>query len=106
MRPPYFRKDGDGSWLLDVKAVPGAKRDEIAGPLGARLKIRVAAPPEGGKANKAIRSLIADQVGCRTRDVELVSGETSAEKTFRIRNVEQPTIGRLEEETGEGRSGR
>ena len=52
--PPWLSRSSDGAWLIRVKAVPGASRDEIAGPLGDRLKIRIAAPPEGGKANKAI----------------------------------------------------
>ena len=48
--PAYLLVRGD-DLEIRVKAVPGAKREEIAGALGDRLKIRVAQPPEGGRAN-------------------------------------------------------
>lgn len=78
---------GCNSVLLNVKAVPGAKRDEVAGVLGDRLKVRVSAPPEGGKANEAIRALLASALGVKPRDVEVVRGHASPEKTLRIRGI-------------------
>lgn len=69
---------------LDVKVVPGARRDEIAGPLGDRLKIRVSAPPEGGRANKAVCALVARALGIRASEVTVVAGHGSPEKTLRI----------------------
>lgn len=91
----YLRSAADGAILLAVKAVPGAKRDEIAGPLGDRLKIRVAAPPEGGRANRAITELLARALGMKARDIELVAGASGAEKTFRLRGVSLADAGRL-----------
>ena len=77
-------RNESGAWLIRVKAVPGASRDEIAGPLGDRLKVRVAAPPEGGKANKAICRLIAKQLGAPAKSVEVIAGPTNPEKTVRV----------------------
>lgn len=73
--------------LVRVKAVPGASRDQIAGLLGDRLKIRVAAPPEGGKANASICDLLAKTVGVGKRDVTLESGGTHPEKVLRVAGV-------------------
>lgn len=73
--------------LISVKAVPGAKRDQVAGRLGERLKVRVAAPPEGGKANAAICALLAAELGVKARDVEVVKGGASPEKTIRVVGV-------------------
>ncbi len=70
-----------------MKAVPGAARDEIAGVLGDRLKVRVSAAPEGGKANKAICALLADRLGLRPRDVEIVAGHASPEKVVRVSGI-------------------
>ena len=67
---------------LRVKAVPGASRSEIVGILGDRLKIRIAAPPEHGKANQALLLLIADWRG--TKNIDLIAGHASAEKTVRV----------------------
>lgn len=78
--------------LLMVKAVPGAKRDGVAGRLGERLKVRVAAPPEDGKANKAICRLLAAELGVRAQDVEVVRGHTSPEKTLRIRGITAASV--------------
>ena len=76
--------DGQGGALLGVKAVPGASRDSIAGVLGERLKVRISAPAEGGKANKAICELIAASLGLKSREVEIVAGHSSPEKQVRI----------------------
>jgi uncharacterized protein (TIGR00251 family) len=65
--------------------VPGASRSGIAGVLGDRLKVRVASPPEGGKANREVVRLLAEWLD--VRDVEIVAGLSSAEKTVRISGV-------------------
>ena len=88
-------RSDEGALLLRLKAVPGASRDAIAGPLGDRLKIRVSAPPEGGKANKAICALLASALGVRPADVEIVSGHASAEKTARVRGAPGDAHARL-----------
>jgi len=70
--------------LLWIKAVPGASRDQIAGVLGDRLKIRISAAPEAGKANQAICALLAKALGLKTRQVEIDSGHGNPEKIVRI----------------------
>jgi uncharacterized protein (TIGR00251 family) len=46
------------------------------------LKVRVAAPAEGGKANGAVVRLLAEWLG--VREVEIVAGGSRAEKTVRV----------------------
>jgi uncharacterized protein (TIGR00251 family) len=75
---------GDGGVLVPVKVVPGARSDQIAGVLGDRLKIRVSAPPENGRANESVCRLIASALGVRRADVRVERGETSPEKTLLV----------------------
>ncbi len=82
--PLWLCRHPDGGWLIRVKAVPGASRDEIVGPLGDRLKVRIAAAPEGGKANKAICKLIAKRLGVAPNLVEVAAGTTNPEKTVYV----------------------
>jgi uncharacterized protein (TIGR00251 family) len=75
------------SFTLVIKAVPGARRDEVVGWLGERLKVRVSAPPEDGRANAAICALVARELGLKSAAVEVVGGHGRAEKTLRIRGA-------------------
>ncbi len=79
--------DTDSAALIRIKAVPGARSDQIAGLLGDRLKVRIAAPPEDGKANKAICKLIAKQLGVPARALTIEIGHTSPEKVIRAEGV-------------------
>ena len=79
---PPFARAVEGGLELAIKVVPGASRTEVAGPLGDRLKVRIAAPAEGGKANRALVSALSEWLG--VRDVEIVAGHSSAEKTVRV----------------------
>lgn len=88
---------GGGGALVRVKAVPGAKRDEVIGRLGDRLKLRVTAPPEGGRANEAICALVARELGVKPREVEVVQGGASAEKVVLVHGV---TAGDVERRWG------
>lgn len=70
--------------LLRVKVVPGSSRDQIAGKLGDRLKIKVAAAPENGLANQAVIRVVAELLGLAPRNISISSGQTHPEKTVRI----------------------
>lgn len=75
-----------------MKVVPGASADGIAGWLDGALKIRVSAPPEGGKANRAVRGVVAAALSLCIRDVQIVSGLRSARKTLLITGVDANVI--------------
>lgn len=77
---------------LKIKAVPGASRDAVAGMLGDRIKVRVSVPPEGGKANKAIEAVIAESLGVKASQVEVVAGMTNPVKTVRVMGVERGVV--------------
>ena len=80
---------------IRLKAVPGASRDSIAGVLGDRLKVRISAPPEGGKANKAICKLFAKALGIKPANIEIIAGHTNPEKTIQITSLSDLQISTL-----------
>lgn len=77
-----------GAARLKVKVVPGASRTEIVGRLGEALKVRVAAPPEGGKANHEVVALLAAKVGLPCAAVSVVSGQASSSKVVAFQGLD------------------
>jgi hypothetical protein len=74
---------------------PGAARPAIVGRYGAAWKVRVTAAPEDGKANAAVVRLLADTLALPVRDVEIVSGHASRDKTVALEGIEHDEIERL-----------
>ena len=73
--------------LLPVRAQPGARSAGIRGEQDGALKVSVTQAPEKGKANKAILELLAKQLRLRKSQLELISGETSHQKRFLVRDI-------------------
>lgn len=73
-----------GGVIIAVKVVPNASRDQIVGLLGDALKIKVAQPPEGGRANLAVERLLADACALPAKNVQVVGGQTQAHKRVRL----------------------
>jgi uncharacterized protein len=61
---------------------------------GAGWKIRVAAAPEGGKANAAVIRLLASTLAVPARDVAIVSGHGSRDKTVALTGIDGAEIER------------
>ena len=89
----------DGT-ILAVKAFPGAKRNEVKTGTDEFLKVYVTQIPEKGKANEAIRKLLAKSLGLRSSQVELLHGETSSQKKFLLRDVSAEEVQKLIAEIG------
>ena len=92
--PPWMAIHG-ADIIIRVKAVPGASRDSIAGTLGDRLKVRISAPPEGGRANASICALLATACDLPPRAVVLESGPAQAQKSFRIHGANAACMAKL-----------
>ncbi len=75
------KQHAEGS-LLAVYAQPGARRNQRRGVERGMLKASVTQIAEHGKANAAIKKLLAASLGLRKSQLELVTGETSREKQF------------------------
>jgi uncharacterized protein len=69
---------------LRLRVSPGAGRAAIVGPYGEGWKIRVTAPPEGGRANDAVLRLLADTLAVPRDTVTLVSGHGGRDKIVEL----------------------
>jgi len=71
-----------------LRVVPGASSPSIVGRYGDAWKVRVTAAPENGKANAAVVDLLAGALGISTRDIEIVAGHTSRDKTVALTGID------------------
>lgn len=85
-----LRKSDDGV-AISVWVVPGSSRSVIDGRHGDMLKVRVAAPAEGGRANREAERLLSDRLGA---EVTLKSGMRGRSKVFLVFQVDLGTIRR------------
>lgn len=69
---------------LQLRVSPGGRRAEIIGRHGEAWKVRVAAPPEDGKANEAVVRLLAATLDLPKGDVILVSGHGGRDKVVSL----------------------
>jgi uncharacterized protein (TIGR00251 family) len=72
------------STRLRLRVSPGATRAGVVGRHGEGWKIRVAAAPEGGRANEAVMRLLADTLSVPRDAVTLVSGHSGRDKIVEL----------------------
>jgi len=82
--PAYARLEKSGALLLDLWVQPGASRSGFAGRHGERLKVRLAAPPLEGRANRELLKFLAAELGLPRSRLELVAGAHGRGKTVRV----------------------
>ncbi|WP_175580978.1 MULTISPECIES: DUF167 domain-containing protein [Marivivens] len=68
---------------ISVRVTPKASRNRITVEDDA-IRVYVTVVPEDGKANAAVQKLLAKALGVPKSRLELVRGQTSRDKTFRI----------------------
>ncbi len=70
--------------VLSVSVVPRASKSEVVGELDGVLKVRIAAPPVDGAANKELIKVLAKKFGVSKSKVSVVSGLSSRNKRVRV----------------------
>jgi len=78
--------------VIAVRVSAAASRDRLLGEHAGALKLSVSAPPERGKANAAVRALVAKTLGVAASRVSVVAGETSRDKKVLVRGVDAETV--------------
>ena len=77
------------STRLRLRVSPGATRAGVVGRYGQAWKVRVAAPPEGGRANDAVVRLLAETLAVPGDAVKLVSGQSARDKIVELTGIDE-----------------
>jgi len=82
------------STRLRLRVSPGARNARVVGRHGQAWKVRVAAPPEGGRANEAVVRLVAETLSLPRDAVTLVSGHGARDKIIQLAGLDETEIER------------
>jgi uncharacterized protein len=92
-----FEAHPDGV-VLPVRVQAGARRNTLRSPQDGSLRVCVTQAPEKGKANKAVVETLAKALKLRKTQLALLSGQTSRQKRFLVRQISQSELSaKLEE---------
>ncbi len=78
--------------MLQIKVHPGASRNEIAGFTGGVLQVKIAAPPEKGKANRELTDFLSRILGVKKSSISIIKGETGRNKLIAIEGLDSDAI--------------
>jgi uncharacterized protein len=85
---------------LRVRVAPGAKRSEVVGRYGDGWRVRVHAPPERGRANEEVLTLLAETLGVQRPALRLVAGAASRDKVFELHGFDAGEVDRRLDQAG------
>jgi uncharacterized protein len=88
---PFFLPTGQG-YLLRLTVVPGAQHTQVVGLYGDRLKVRLAAPPEKGSANRELIDFLARSLKLPKSSFKLTGGVQSRSKVVAVYDL-SPDLG-------------
>jgi uncharacterized protein len=77
---------------IKVRVRVGSRKDELIGVSDGVMLARVSALPVDGRANRALRRLIARRVGVSLSRVTIVCGERGRDKLIRVDGVDQVAL--------------
>ena len=80
----------DGRIVLDVKVIPRSSSGKVEEVMAnGKIKVRVRAAPEAGKANDEVCAVLAEYLAVPKGNVEVISGRTTRRKRIRIVHQER-----------------
>ena len=86
-------QEDNGNVTFTAKIVPGSSSpNKICGLLDGMLKIKIAAPPEKGKANQCLIKFLAKILDVNKKSIQIISGQTNPIKQIQISDVSIETI--------------
>jgi uncharacterized protein (TIGR00251 family) len=92
MRDQKFSNAKQGA-AITVKVTPRSRKTEVAGLMAdGTIKFRVAAPPSGGAANKALVEFLAKTLGLATDQIDIIAGESSERKLISLVGISPEAV--------------
>ncbi len=88
---PNIQEDTQGVTFV-AKIVPGSSKTAVVGTLDSMVKVKVAAPPEKGKANQCLIAFLAKQLGVRKNAIHIVTGQSNPIKHVQITGISAETL--------------
>lgn len=85
----------DCNLTFAVRVVPRASRSEVAGEHNGALRIRIAAPPVEGAANRELTRVLAKTFGLPRNAVEIIAGANSKNKVVRVQGGDAAKLEQL-----------
>jgi len=82
----------DRGVVFRAKIVPGSSRTAISGFFNEMLKIKIAAPPEKGKANQCLLEFLARNLGVKKSAISIIAGQTSPVKQVQVLGISAETL--------------
>ena len=70
--------------IIDIRVRPNAKQNKVGGEIAGRLIVFVQAPAIEGKANEAVAKVLAEHFDVKARDIKIIRGETSRDKSVEV----------------------
>lgn len=88
---PVVRIEEQGL-VVGVRVTPSAPRTAVQGLYGDRLKVCVAAPPEAGRANRALVEALSGWLGLPRTSIQVIAGHTARDKMVAFAGIEEEEL--------------
>ena len=90
---------------IKVRVQPKASRNQVDGYSAGSLRLRVTAPPQAGKANMAVISLLAETLGVPKSRLRIIRGHGSRQKLVQVTSLTPEDLERALNSIGSGTGG-
>lgn len=77
---------------LQLRVTPNARRNELTGYREGVLQVKVAAPPERGKANMELIKHLSGVLGVSKSSLRLLQGHTSRNKVIAVGGLDETEV--------------
>jgi uncharacterized protein len=77
---------------MAVKVQPNAGRNEVTGLTNGVWKIKIAAPPDKGKANKELVDFLSDLLDIKKNQITILRGQASHDKVLAIEGLDEQAV--------------